>query len=125
MRILLDTPFLLWWLADDPALGDQARAAISTPENLIFFSVANIWEIRIKQAIGKLDLPEDFAEVLATQTFEPLAITVGHAHAVRDLPLLHRDPFDRLLIAQARLERLTLLTRDPIIGQYDVATVLA
>ena len=125
MRVLLDTHFLLWWLADDPALGDQGRAVISTPENLIFFSAASVWEIRIKHAIGKLDLPEDFADVLAGQAFEPLAITVRHAHALQDLPLLHRDPFDRLLIAQARLERLTLLTRDPIIGQYDVATVLA
>jgi PIN domain nuclease of toxin-antitoxin system len=125
VRILLDTHFLLWWLADAPTLGARARELISTPENLIAFSAASVWEIRIKQAIGKLDLSEDFAEVLANQPFEPLAVTVAHAHALQDLPLLHRDPFDRLLIAQARLERLTLLTRDPIIGQYDVSTLLA
>lgn len=63
--------------------------------------------------------------MLAGQALEPLAVTVGHAHGVRDLPLLHRDPFDRLLIAQARLERLTLLTRDQVISRYDVATLLA
>ena len=125
MRILLDTHFLLWWLADDPALGDRGRELISTPENLIFFSAASVWEMRIKQGIGKLDLPENFADVLADQAFEPLGITIEHAHALHGLPLLHRDPFDRLLIAQARLERLTLLTRDPVIGQYDVTTLLA
>jgi PIN domain nuclease of toxin-antitoxin system len=125
VRILLDTHFLLWWLADDPALGDRGREAISTPENLIFFSAASVWEIRIKQGIGKLDVPEDFADVLAGQAFEPLAVTVGHAHALQELPPLHRDPFDRVLIAQARLERLTILTRDHIIGQYGVPTLLA
>jgi len=125
MRVLLDTHFLLWWLADDPALGNQGREVISTPENLIFFSAASVWEIRIKQGIGKLDVPDDFADVLAAQPFEPLSVTVGHAHALRDLPTLHRDPFDRLLIAQARLERLTILTRDRVIGQYDVPTLLA
>lgn len=125
MRILLDTHFLLWWLGDDQALGDRARDAISSPENLIFFSAASIWEIWIKQRIGKLDLPDDFEEVLADQAFEPLAITISHAHGVRDLPLHHRDPFDRMLITQARLERLTLLTRDPVMSQYEVATLLA
>jgi PIN domain nuclease of toxin-antitoxin system len=92
MRILLDTHFLLWWLVDDPALGDRGRELISTPENLIFFSAASVWEMRIKQAIGKLDLPEDFADVLAGQAFEPLAVTVEHTHALQGLPPLHRDP---------------------------------
>lgn len=123
MKILLDTHCLLWWLNDDAKLGDRGRELISTPENLVFFSAASIWEIRIKQSIGKLDLPEDFAEVLAGQPFECLAVTVEHAHALKDLPLLHRDPFDRLLVAQARLERLTLLTRDRIVTQYDVSTL--
>lgn len=125
MRILLDTNFVLWWLADDLDLGERARELIAAPENLIFYSAASIWEIRIKQALGKLDLPDEFAEALGHQAFEPLAISVTHAHALQDLPQLHRDPFDRLLIAQARCERLTILTRDGIIGQYDVATVLA
>ncbi|HEY6176983.1 MAG TPA: type II toxin-antitoxin system VapC family toxin [Kofleriaceae bacterium] len=125
MRILLDTHFVLWWLADDPDLGERGRELIAAPENLIFYSAASIWEIRIKHALGKLDLPDDFAEVLAGQAFEPLAITTYHVHALQDLPQLHRDPFDRLLIAQARCERLTILTREGIIGQYDVATVLA
>jgi PIN domain nuclease of toxin-antitoxin system len=125
VRILLDTRFVLWWLADDLDLGERARELIAAPENLIFYSAASIWEIRIKHALGKLDLPDEFADALDRQAFEPLAISVDHAHAVQDLPQLHRDPFDRLLIAQARCERLTILTRDGIIGQYDVATVLA
>lgn len=125
MRILLDTHFLLWWLADDALLGDRAREVISTPENLIFFSAASIWELRIKEGIGKLDLPDDFTEVLDGQAFEPLAVNTAHAHALLGLPLHHRDPFDRMLVAQARVEKLTLLTRDPVIGQYDVATLVA
>lgn len=124
MRLLLDTHVLLWWLGDDPALGEIARAVIADPANLILLSAASVWEIRIKQAIGKLDLPADFAEVLAEQAFEPLAVTVSHAHAVKELPLLHRDPFDRMLVAQARIERLTILTRDHLIMQYDVPTLL-
>jgi PIN domain nuclease of toxin-antitoxin system len=125
VRILLDTHILLWWLADDPALGDRARDVISTPDNLVFYSAASIWEIRIKQAIGKLEIPDDFADVLASQALEPLAITVSHAHGLQDLPPHHRDPFDRLLVAQARHERLTMLTRDQAITEYDVAVLLA
>lgn len=125
MRILLDTHVLLWWLADDPELGAPGREVIAAPENLIAFSAASIWEIRIKQAVGKLDLPADFADVLARQLFEPLAVTVAHAHALHGLPLLHRDPFDRLLIAQARVEGMTILTRDNVITRYDVPTLPA
>jgi PIN domain nuclease of toxin-antitoxin system len=124
VKLLLDTHFVLWWLSDDPALGDRARDLISAPDNLIFISAASVWEIRIKQALGTLELPDDFADVLAGQPFESLAVTINHAHALCDLPQLHRDPFDRLLIAQARVERLTLLTRDPIVAQYEVATLL-
>jgi PIN domain nuclease of toxin-antitoxin system len=125
VRILLDTHVLLWWLADDPELGEPGREVIATPENLIAFSAASIWEIRIKQAVGKLDLPADFADVLARQPLEPLAVTVAHAHALHGLPLLHRDPFDHLLIAQARVEGMTILTRDNVITQYDVSTLPA
>jgi PIN domain nuclease of toxin-antitoxin system len=125
VRILLDTHFLLWWLADDPNLGERGRELIATPENLIFYCAASIWEIRIKHALGKLELPDEFAEALGRQAFEPLAVTVDHAHAIRDLPPLHRDPFDRLLVAQARCERLTILTRNDVISRYDVASVLA
>jgi PIN domain nuclease of toxin-antitoxin system len=125
MRLLLDTQVLLWWLGDDPTLGARARDLISAPENLIFFSAATIWEIRIKQRIGKLELSDAFADVLSEQALEPLAVTVEHAHSLRELPLIHRDPFDRMLIAQARCEKLTIVTRDVTISRYDVATALA
>lgn len=125
MRILLDSHVLLWWLADDPELTAAPREMIAAPENLIAFSAASIWEIRIKQAIGKLDLPANFADVLVRQPFEPLSVTVAHAHALQELPLLHRDPFDRLLIAQARVEGMTILTRDNAFTQYDVSTLPA
>lgn len=125
MRLLLDTHFLLWWLGDDPLLGDRAREAISAPENLIFFSAASIWELRIKEGIGKIELPDDFTDVVLAQAFEPLAVTVRHADALRALPLHHRDPFDRMLVAQARVEGLTILTRDEVIPRYGVPTLLA
>ena len=125
MKLLLDTHVLLWWLADDASLGEAAREAIATPENLVVISAASIWEMRIKQAIGKLDLPLHFDEVLAKQAFEPMAVTVAHAHAVEDLPLLHRDPFDRMLVAQARVEGLTLVSHDQLVLQYDVPTLPA
>jgi PIN domain nuclease of toxin-antitoxin system len=125
VRILLDTHFLLWWLADDPALGERARQVIASPDHLVCYSAASVWEIRIKQRIGKLELPDDFADSLAAQAFVPLAITTAHAHAIKDLPLHHRDPFDRMLVAQAQIERLTLLTRDEQLAKYEVATLLA
>jgi PIN domain nuclease of toxin-antitoxin system len=122
VRLLLDTHVLLWWMADDPALSAASRVAIAAAENLIVVSAASIWEIRTKQAIGKLDLPSEFADVLSRQAFEPLSVTIAHAHGLCDLPLLHRDPFDRLLVAQARVEGLTIVTRDHAIMQYDVPT---
>lgn len=124
MRLLLDTHVLLWWLGDDAALGGPAREAIANAENLVLFSAVSIWEMRIKQAIGKLVLPENFGEVLAEQAFESLAVTVTHAHAVAHLPMIHRDPFDRMLVAQARVEGLTLMSHDQVMAQYDVRTLL-
>ena len=125
MKLLLDTHFLLWWLNDDPALGARGREVIADPENLILFSAASVWEIRIKEAIGKIELPDTFAEVLATQPFEALAVTARHADALRGMPFHHRDPFDRMLVAQATVENLTILTRDDVIARYGVPTLLA
>lgn len=120
MRLLLDTHALLWWLSDSSRLSSDSRQAITEPENVVFLSSVVVWEIRIKESIGKLDLPQGFRDVLDAEAFVELPMTSEHAHAVRDLPMLHRDPFDRLLIAQARTEGLTLVTRDPEIGRYDV-----
>ncbi len=125
MKALLDTHALLWWLEDNPTLSGRARDCISNGLNLIHVSAAAIWEIRIKQALGKLEIPSDFTQVLNRQLFEMLPITVEHADAVGNLPTLHRDPFDRMLIAQARVENLTIITRDSIFHQYQVPIVKA
>ena len=116
---------LLWWLDDNPVLSNKARVPISDGSNLIFVSAAVIWEIRIKQSLGKLDIPPNFRQVLEQQPFEHLAITIEHAHAVGGLPAIHRDPFDRMLIAQAKTEGFTILTRDPLFREYMVPLIQA
>ena len=125
MNLLLDTHVLLWWLDDDPTLSEEARAAISESANIVFISAAVIWEIRIKQSLGKLKIPKNFKKVLETQPFESLNITSEHAHKLSSLPSHHRDPFDRMLIAQAMVERFTLITRDKNIIKYKVPVIKA
>jgi PIN domain nuclease of toxin-antitoxin system len=123
MNVLLDTHVLLWWLDDHPSLSEKARANIANGENLIFVSGAVIWEIRIKQALGKLEIPPDFCDVLDKEAFEMLSITAEHAHAVGELPGYHRDPFDRMLVAQARVEGFTIITRDIIFERYHIPII--
>jgi len=125
MNLLLDTHVLLWWLDDHPALSKKAKAAIADGKNLVFVSAVIIWEIRIKQALGKLKIPRNFRRVLDDQPFEVLDITVEHAHAVGDLPAHHRDPFDRMLVAQAKVEGLTLVTRDIHLKKYKIPLIEA
>ncbi len=125
MNLLLDTHALLWWLGDDRTLSDAAREAISDPENTVFLSAVVVWEIRIKESIGKLSLPDDFAEVLEDQRFAELPITVAHAHAMAELPTIHRDPFDRMLVAQALVEEMVIVTRDETIAEYGLKVVAA
>ena len=123
MNLLLDTHVLLWWLDDEPTLSKKARDAITTGENMVFISAVVIWEIRIKQALGKLKIPKNFRKVLEQQPFEFLPITVEHAHEIALLPLHHRDPFDRMLVAQAKIENLSLVTRDAHLKGYDVPII--
>lgn len=120
MRYLLDTHVLLWWLDDSPQLSKSLREIIASKENLVMISAASVWEIRIKQAIGKILLPDNFEEILNSEPFERLSVTVAHAHAVGALPMIHRDPFDRMLIAQAQSEGVTLITHDRSLVEYDV-----
>ena len=122
MQLLLDTHAFLWWLDADRALGPAARAAIEDDDNLVMVSAATGLEIAIKRALGKLDAP-DVELAAAGEGFGELPITIAHAVASAELPAHHRDPFDRLLVAQARLESLTLVTADTAIGRYDVATL--
>lgn len=123
MNVLLDTHVLLWWLNDDRALSQDAREVIGNEENLIFVSAATVWEIRIKEALGKLDVPPDFGQVLQAQPFLFLDITVAHANAIAALPPHHRDPFDRMLVAQAGVERLVIVTHDERFKSYGVPLI--
>ena len=125
MNLLLDTHVLLWWLDDNPTLSSEARAAISESTNIVFVSATVIWEIRIKQSLGKLKIPKNFREVLEIQPFEMLDITPEHAHKISSLANYHRDPFDRMLIAQAMVERFTLITRDENIMKYKISIIKA
>ena len=125
MRLLLDTSTLLWWLAGDRKLGATAQAAITDPENEVFVSAASAWEISVKRASGKLAAPFDIAGALERNYFLELPIEVAHAIAAGELPRHHKDPFDRMLVAQAQLEDLTLVADDAEISKYDVELLSA
>jgi len=125
MNLLLDTHVLLWWLDDHSTLSKKIKAVIADGKNPVFVSAVVIWEITIKQALGKLEIPRNFRRVLDDQPFEMLDITVEHVHAVGDLPAYHRDPFDRMLVAQAKVERLTLVTRDIRLKKYKIPLITA
>lgn len=125
MNLLLDTHALLWALADDERLSAPARGALIDGHNRVLVSAVSGWEITIKKGLGKLRAPDDLPEQLVARRFAPLDVTFAHGLAVGELPDHHADPFDRLLIAQARTEGLTLVTRDERIPRYDVATLAA
>ena len=125
MRLLLDTHVLLWWLANDPSLVREANAAIANPASAVFVSAATAWEIAIKQALGKLEAPSDLERQIELNRFEPLSITIAHAYSAGTLPHHHDDPFDRMLVAQALAEGLTIITRDPRLDPYGVSTMAA
>jgi PIN domain nuclease of toxin-antitoxin system len=123
VSLLLDTHALLWWLTDDPRLSAVAHDAIRDADDGVWTSVASIWEASIKSIAGRLDQTGDLLADCAASGVEELAVTGRHAIAAAALPLHHRDPFDRMLVAQAQLEGLRLVTRDPRIAQYDVVTL--
>ena len=126
MNLLLDTHVFLWAVDNDPQLSETARDAILDGRNIVFVSAATAWEIAIKRQLGKLRLPATgYLEELRQHRFTPLSITTEHALAVENLPPLHRDPFDRILVAQASVDRLHLVTRDPFIRRYDVKLIEA
>jgi PIN domain nuclease of toxin-antitoxin system len=115
---LLDTHLLLWWLAESAELSEQARTLIGDPENTVFVSAVGLWEIWLKESLGKLRLPDDFERQMAAESFESLPLTAAQAREVALLPWHHRDPFDRMLVAQARVENLVLLTADKRLSAY-------
>ncbi len=125
MKLLLDTHVLLWWLDDPGRLTPPARTAIARDGNAVFVSAAAVWEIAIKKALGKLRAPDDLEAVMEEERFQPLSIAVPHALAVAALPPVHQDPFDRIQVAQAQLEGLTLVTRDARLQQYGIPCINA
>jgi PIN domain nuclease of toxin-antitoxin system len=126
VRFLLDTHTFLWWLSDDPTLSPGARAAMTDPTALVHVSAATVWEIAIKAHLGRLDTGgADMAHEILANGFLELPMTARHAHTAGWLPRHHDDPFDRMLIAQAQIEALTLVTRDAAFRSYDVALLAA
>ncbi len=125
MKLLLDTHVLLWLLDNPNVLSEEARKTIKNGKNSVYASAVSIWEIVIKNSLGKLDLPGYIEEMLKVNRFLPLPISVTHALAIQSLPSFHGDPFDRMLIAQALCEGLTLATRDTHILKYPVSCMVA
>jgi PIN domain nuclease of toxin-antitoxin system len=127
MKALLDTHTFLWWIADDPRLSARVRKIIGEGKNELFLSAASGWEIAIKAELGRLQVPDDLARFishqLAVNAIASLPVQMSHALHVRTLPRLHRDPFDRLLVAQSQIEDLPILTADAQIAQYPIKTI--
>jgi PIN domain nuclease of toxin-antitoxin system len=124
MSLLLDTHVVLWWLTDDPTLSDDIKTRLDHDPD-VYVSAATVWEVTIKQAAGKLTEPADLPERIRGSGFADLAISSEHAIAAGRLPLIHRDPFDRMLVAQAQYEDFTFVTRDPQCQKYEVAVLPA
>jgi PIN domain nuclease of toxin-antitoxin system len=122
VRLLLDTHILLWGISDDRRLKRPAREIIINPNNEVFVSAASIWEISIKVALGRIEVAlEDLDAAVADANFQPLPITFQHAATAGRLPNRHRDPFDRMLIAQASVEELRVVTHDRVFERYSLA----
>jgi PIN domain nuclease of toxin-antitoxin system len=124
VRLLLDTHVILWWSANSPRLTAQTRRRIADADE-VFVSAASAWEVSLKVALGKLTVPGPLREVVASSGFSSLPVDFAHAEAVKDLPRLHADPFDRMLVAQAQVEHLHLLSADDLLGTYPVLFVRA
>ncbi len=119
MRLLLDTHAFLWWRIDEARLSPEVRVVVGDAD-IVYVSLASAWEIAIKTSIGKLRLANPIEQELVASDFEPLPVGLRHIEHVASLPLHHRDPFDRMLVAQCQVERLTLVTADQRLQPYDV-----
>lgn len=121
--MLLDTHAALWWLADDDRIGEEVIRHLTDDTNQVLISAIVVWEVAIKRSLGKLDAPEDLAPTLLGAGAQPLPVTLEHAAAVEKLPWRHRDPFDRMLVAQALTEDAAIVSRDEPLSEYGVAIV--
>ena len=121
MRLLLDTHVLLWWLADDRKLAKSARDIIANPDNDVLVSAASVWEVSIKEALGRLEIElDELEDAIVRNGFRPLPIGWRHAITAGRLPAVHRDPFDRMLIAQASVEELRVVSHDRVFERYNL-----
>lgn len=118
MRFLLDTHLLLWWMGQSAQLSEEALDLIGDPENHILYSTVSLWEIRLKQSLGKLKVPASLTEALEAQAFDVLPLRAQHTEGLVGLPWHHRDPFGRMLVAQAQAESIRLLTVDEPLSAY-------
>lgn len=123
MKLLLDTHAALWFLAGDSRLSQRARRHLVDDANSVLLSAAVVWEVAIKRMLGKLEVPDEYLSLLLDAGVQPLAIGIDHAAAVEALPPHHRDPFDRMLVAQATVEGTALVSRDEELRPYDVTLV--
>lgn len=124
-NFLIDTQIFIWWMEENKRLSPKIKSLIDDPTNRIFISVATPWEIVIKIKSGKLKVPKNFAEFVMNEVFKVLPIQVNHVLHLRKLPLHHKDPFDRILISQALIENLTLITSDRKIWKYNLPLIKA
>lgn len=124
MKVLFDTHSFLWWDLDPGKLSPRAITVCNDPATMLYLSVASAWEIQIKVQVGKLTLPRPLADIIASQQarngLQILPATLGHILDIDQLPAIHKDPFDRLIVAQARVEGAVLVTADPIVARYPV-----
>ena len=127
MKVILDTHAFLWWIADSDRLSGRAREILGESGNTLYLSAASAWEIMLKQQIGKLKLPQPAAKYIPSQLalnrIDTLPISLSHTLRLADLPLHHRDPFDRILIAQSTVERMPIVTADPRFAHYSAKTL--
>lgn len=119
-RLLLDTHVLIWWLNGDPQLGETAKQAIGDEKNEVYVSAATTWEMSIKKQLGKLLAPEDIEQKVELAGFSKLSVSLFHGEQAGSLPLHHKDPFDRMLIAQAQSEGLVIVTKDEYFPDYGI-----
>ncbi|MBN9542883.1 MAG: type II toxin-antitoxin system VapC family toxin [Alphaproteobacteria bacterium] len=120
MHYLIDTHIFLWWIDNNKKLSEKIKSVIANPSNIIFVSSVTTWEITIKKSLGKLEVPDNIIEIIEECGFETLSISPIHTLGIENLPDIHDDPFDRLLISQAICEDLILITNDQYIKQYDL-----
>jgi len=124
MRVLLDTHTLIWGLCEPDRLNVKTKELLANIDNIIFVSIASLWELQIKKSLNKITLPDDFTFQLQKHGYELLNITHEHIAKLNDIPMIHRDPFDRILIAQSIHENIPLVTKDTEIAKYNIQIII-